>query len=198
MRALAVDLDGTLMRGDSFLLACGQALKRQPWKFVKKAREGLAALKEWMYPMIKNEEALRKIKWNVALMAWLKMKRAQGVGIYLVSAAPEFFLQEVVKIRSLSEIFDGVRGSAPGMNLRGAAKAQALVEKFGEKGFDYIGNSQADVPVWRECATAYNVNPSRALIKGAKAAGVELQMIAENPQHWLMEAWDNVKRARGK
>ena len=39
-------------------------------------------------------------------------------------------------------------------------KAEALVERFGERGFDYAGNSVADLPVWEHARRAIVVNAS--------------------------------------
>ena len=41
---------------------------------------------------------------------------------------------------------------------RGAAKLKRLTELYGEKGFDYAGNSSVDIPVWRGAAEAIVVN----------------------------------------
>lgn len=44
-----------------------------------------------------------------------------------------------------------------GRNLKGAAKAAALVAQFGAGGFDYAGDSCADLPVWLEARHAIMV-----------------------------------------
>ncbi len=36
---------------------------------------------------------------------------------------------------------------------------------FGEKGFDYAGDSYADIPIWQAANGAILVNPSKHLIK---------------------------------
>ena len=48
----------------------------------------------------------------------------------------------------------------PDVTLKGPAKAQALTARFGEKGFSYVGNSHADIPVWQASASAIVVNAS--------------------------------------
>ncbi len=52
-------------------------------------------------------------------------------------------------------------------NLRGANKLKALTEKFGERGFDYAGNSSADYAVWRGSREAVVVNASQSVLKEA-------------------------------
>ena len=44
------------------------------------------------------------------------------------------------------------------VNLKGAQKAQALVDRFGLRGVDYIGNAKDDLPVWRQARNAIVVN----------------------------------------
>jgi hypothetical protein len=48
-----------------------------------------------------------------------------------------------------------------------ANKLKALTEKFGERGFDYAGNSSADLAVWRGAREAIVVNASAAILKRA-------------------------------
>ncbi len=43
-------------------------------------------------------------------------------------------------------MFDEVHGTDPGNNLSGSRKADRLVERFGEKGFDYVGDHAVDLP----------------------------------------------------
>ena len=61
-------------------------------------------------------------------------------------------------------LFDRVLASRPGHNLKASHKASALVELYGEGGFDYAGNSHADLPVWARCAQAIVVNPDRGVM----------------------------------
>jgi 4-hydroxybenzoate polyprenyltransferase len=46
-------------------------------------------------------------------------------------------------------------------NLKGEAKAQALIEQFGASDFAYAGNDRADVAVWRVARQAVVVNAKR-------------------------------------
>ena len=58
-------------------------------------------------------------------------------------------------------IFDEVLASDGKTNLRSANKLKTLIEKFGERGFDYAGNSSADLAVWRGAREAIVVNASQ-------------------------------------
>jgi hypothetical protein len=68
-------------------------------------------------------------------------------------------------------LFDEVLASDGKTNLRGKNKLKALAKKFGERGFDYAGNSSADLAVWRGAREAIVVNASRWLAgRAAKCA----------------------------
>lgn len=54
-------------------------------------------------------------------------------------------------------------------NLSGHNKRDLLVAHFGEGGFDYIGNSKDDLPVWDMSRQAYVVNPDRGVEAKVKA-----------------------------
>ena len=63
--------------------------------------------------------------------------------------------------------FDQVLASDGKCNLAGRNKASALRERFGLRGYDYIGNSAADIPVWADARKAVLVTRSRRLIEKA-------------------------------
>ena len=44
-----------------------------------------------------------------------------------------------------------------------------LGERFGERGFDYAGNSSADLPVWQRARRAVVVNATRAVSRRRRA-----------------------------
>jgi apolipoprotein N-acyltransferase len=60
-----------------------------------------------------------------------------------------------------------VLGSDGKTNLRSGNKLKALVENFGERGFDYAGNSSADLAVWRGAREAIVVNAGRVMVNQA-------------------------------
>ena len=54
-------------------------------------------------------------------------------------------------------LFDRVHGSRDGKNLKGRTKAELLRTTFGNRGFEYVGNSPSDMHVWRIASGAYVV-----------------------------------------
>ena len=83
-------------------------------------------------------------------------------------------------------------------NLKGQTKAEALVEKFGDKGFAYAGDSQADLPVWEAASEAIAVDISPDLrnrissdlvtqidSSAAPAGRLSIGLRALRPHQWL-------------
>ncbi len=64
-------------------------------------------------------------------------------------------------------LFDEVLASDGQTNLRAAAKREALTKKFGERGYDYAGNSSVDLAVWEGTREAVVVNAGNGLARRA-------------------------------
>ena len=101
--------------------------------------------------------------------------RAEGRQVALVSAADH---RQVTAIAEATGLFDEAYGSAEGTNLKGAEKARFLTQHYGEKGFDYVGDSRADVPVWGAARQAITVGADAGLRRAAEAANSEVTHIA--------------------
>jgi phosphoserine phosphatase len=195
---LVVDLDGTLIAADSMIEACAWLWKNRPWKMISLVLCELiwsrARFKWALYKLVPTSEIGQRIPFNEPLVEWLKKQKSEGRKIILMSATPQFWVDEmgeITKEKFGNGIFDEYVGSTRTQNRRAGKKAKFLVKRFGRNGFDYIGNGQADIPVWHAARVAYNVNPSRRLIAAARGCGVELAQVAENPQCRTMEAWDD-------
>ena len=57
-----------------------------------------------------------------------------------------------------------VMGSDGNINLRDHKKAEALIARYGERGFGYAGNSVHDIPVWDHAGQVIVVNPEKGLL----------------------------------
>lgn len=72
-------------------------------------------------------------------------------------------------------------------NLRGEAKARFLAENFGEGGFDYIGDSSTDLPVWAKARRAYGVRTNSRIQRAAADQGTTLQALGAD-RGWPIKA----------
>lgn len=108
-----------------------------------------------------KSEVARRVDLDVALLPYdanvlkeLGHQRSEGRRLVLATAADSRLAQRVADHLG---IFDDVMASDGVRNLRGETKAQALVERFGEGRFDYMGEDRHDVPVWKRSAAAHVV-----------------------------------------
>ena len=105
---------------------------------------GRARLKQKLAACVQVDPA--GLPYNEKFLAWLREEKKSGRKIILATASDLKMAQPVADYVGL---FDEVLASNGKTNLRGKNKLRALTEKFGERGFDYAGNSSADFAVWR-------------------------------------------------
>ena len=171
---LIVDLDGTLIHTDmlhestlKFIRVSSVNILRVPFLLT----QGKAKLKQDIAEQITFDPST--LPYNDELILWLKQQRQLGRQLVLCTATD---INIAKKIAIYLGIFDEVMASDGKINLAGKYKAQALNLRFGQKGFDYVGNSNADLKVWHLARNAIVVNASPSLTKAtAKICNVEQQ-----------------------
>lgn len=160
---LCVDLDGTLLRSDSlyesFLLLIRQDFLAA-LRILVLALGSRARFKQALAVAIIPDPQELSLDERV-----LDVLRASGdTRRVLVTAADEnvaaAFAQHV-------GLFDEVIASDGRTNLGGRDKARVLVERYGEKCFDYMGNTRADLHVWRHARRGWVVNAPPSLARQA-------------------------------
>ncbi|GAM97687.1 integral membrane protein [alpha proteobacterium U9-1i] len=162
---LAVDLDGTLIRGDLFGAAMWRLATREPWRLPMLAvwllrgrafaKFQLAAL----YPVV-----AATLPYDLRVVAWLRAERATGREIALATA---FDRAGADAVAAHLNCFDRVFASDGRVNLKSHRKAEALAAAYPE-GFVYAGNERADLAVWLAAKAAVVVNASPALEREAR------------------------------
>jgi 4-hydroxybenzoate polyprenyltransferase len=125
---------------------------------------GRAFLKQQLVQSVKVNPAT--LPANEEFVAWLRAEKQAGRRLVLATASD---LKMAKPVADRFGFFDEVLASDGKTNLRSAAKLRALTEKFGERGFDYAGNSSADFAVWRGVRHAVVVNARRVVEKTAAA-----------------------------
>ena len=166
---VVVDLDGTLIRSD-LLLECGNRwVTRQPlglWQMLAPLVRGRAVLKAWLAQVAPPD--VGALPYHDGLLTWLRAQRAAGRRLVLATASDVRLAQLVA---DHLQLFDAVLASDGQTNLKAQAKRDALVARFGEQGFEYVGNDPDDVPVWAAAARAHVVSDDAVLIRQAQATG---------------------------
>jgi 4-hydroxybenzoate polyprenyltransferase len=123
---------------------------------------GKASLKKKL--AVRTDFNVASLPYNADLIEWLTQQRANGRQLILCTASDRSIAQPIAEHLAL---FDDVMASDGGVNLAGTNKARALEKRFGEGGFDYVGNSRADVAVWAHARRAIVVNASPRILREA-------------------------------
>jgi phosphoserine phosphatase len=162
---LAVDLDGTLIRTDMMWESLKALLKRNPLALIGMLlwwTQGRAHLKQKLAQRVQVDPAT--LPYHGEFLAWLKTEKRAGRKLILATAS-DYYMAEPV-FRHVG-IFDELMASDGKINLRGDNKRRALSAKFGERGYDYAGNSSVDLGVWPGTRAAIVVNAKPGLEKQA-------------------------------
>jgi apolipoprotein N-acyltransferase len=162
---LVVDLDGTLIKTDLLWESLARLLRRNPFWLLPVLfwwTRGRALLKQKLAARVTIDPAT--LPYNESFLKYLRDQKRAGRKIILATASD---LQMARPVADYIGLFDEVLGSDGKTNLRSGNKLKALVENFGERGFDYAGNSSADLAVWRGAREAIVVNAGRALLNQA-------------------------------
>ncbi len=162
---LVVDLDGTLIRSDMMWESLARLLRRNPFTLFKILfwwTRGRALLKQKLAARVTVNPA--DLELNEKFLYWLREEKKSGRKIILATASDFKMAQPIAAQVGL---FGEVLASDGKTNLRSENKLRALTEKFGERGFDYAGNSSADFAVWRGSRQAVVVNASPKVLREA-------------------------------
>lgn len=186
MPVLVVDLDGTLVRSDT-LYECFWAGMSENWGTIFAALSGLgqgrAALKRKLEQITQIDAAT--LPYNQVVLDYVRNWRNAGGRAVLVTAADDALAQRVATHLSL---FDEAHGSDGTLNLKGERKADFLDGRYGEGGYAYMGDSTADLPVWKRAKKAITVDAPAALRKQVTALGVDREDIVSGSRGAYLEA----------
>jgi len=186
---LCVDLDGTLVQADTLFEGTLAFLKAKPWalaKLVSWGGQSRALYKERVSQACPVEPA--HLPYNPRVLEFMADQKARGRPLILVTGSD---LSTARLVADHLGVFDDVMASDGQYNLSGDNKRLALERRFGAGGFDYLGNSSADLAVWRGCRRAYMVRPDPGVERRARAQGLAYQVLDPGPQ----EPWRTAFKA---
>lgn len=167
IRPLVVDLDGTLILSDILIENVSQFLAEHPFLFFKLLvwlLRGKTILKTELSNRVQLDATT--LPYNTDVLTWLRTEKQSGRRLVLATASHRVFAEQVAQHLDL---FDEVLATEGDTNLKSTAKAHALVKRFGEGGFDYVGNDWPDLNVWASAYTAHVVNAPASLLHRAQA-----------------------------
>ncbi len=194
-RPLAVDLDGTMIRSDLLFEGASAYVTRAPLgvlNIVRWVAAGRDRVKIELAGRAAVEPAMLPYREDV--LGWLHEEHRSGRQLVLVSSSDERHVRAVAEHLG---IFHASFGTRLGLNLKGQTKRDLLVDQFGSGGYDYIGDSTADLDVWADAHTAHVVGSDRfaARVAGTATVGHRFEpgrsaaprhlLKAMRPHQWL-------------
>ncbi|SEK24021.1 UbiA family prenyltransferase [Pacificibacter marinus] len=164
---LAVDLDGTLLCSD-MLHETFWNVASKDWSSaitaVRALRDGKAALKHQLAQA--SDVDVTTLPYDGDVLDYISDWKEKGGKVALVTAANH---EIASKIAAHLGVFDAVHGSTERLNLKGPNKAEFLTETYGADGFAYMGDTDADLPVWSAAQKIITVKAPRNLRDKAEA-----------------------------
>jgi len=181
-KPLVLDVDGSFLRTDMLLETLWAGLGSRPWATLA------ACLRHFRAPARLKAELARiaplrtdLLPVNPAVAELALQSRQTGREVVLASAGDGSLVARLAADYGFSETClasDGVT------NLKGPAKAAALVAAYGRQGFDYVGNSAADMPVWEVAENAMVVGH----VPSARSLTASGRNVVELPGGWSLRA----------
>ena len=157
---LCVDLDGTLLRSDMLLESLLALIKERPACALQVPvwiAKGKAHLKSQVARRV--DFTTCHLPFNEEVVQYVREQRAFRTTV-LVTGTHQSLADAVA---GQLDLFDEVIGSTSEVNLTSHRKREWLQSRFGEEGFDYIGNDKDDLDVWPAARQAMVVSTPTGL-----------------------------------
>lgn len=174
-RPLIVDLDGTILRSDVLVESAFSFLRHNPLQAFRPViwlARGKANLKARLADAVDVDAT--SLPYDDGVISFLQNQKTAGRPMVLATASHKKYAEA---IGSHLGLFDRVLATNGSTNLSAKKKRDLLVAEYGEKGFDYLGNSQDDLDVWASAHTAHIANPEMGVERAAKRLGNVAQVI---------------------
>ena len=163
---LIVDLDHTLIDTDLLYESSLAVLKKSPVLILLYPfwlMKGKGYLKDQLVKRFTIDVTM--LPYNDITINYIKERKKSGSKVVLATASHKYYAFAVAKHLG---IFDDVMATNKDFNLSSHNKASKLIEKFGDKGFDYIGDHMRDLPVWEASNLSILANVTNRVIKNTQ------------------------------
>ena len=175
-KPLVVDLDGTLLASDSMQEAILLLARSKPLDLVSMPfwlAAGRAFFKDKLFSRAMPEPAI--LPYRPDVLEFLRQQKQTGRRLILATGSDRRMADAVA--RHLG-IFDEVLASDGRTNLTRQYKLAELETRFGKRGFDYMGNSAADLCLWEAAGQAYVVSAPPGVLRRARAVCTPARVFA--------------------
>lgn len=183
-------MDGTVLATDTLFESIADLLRVQPfwtlWRVIalpfaiargKAKLQGRADIEVETLPI--NEEVLE----------YCRAEHDRGRTVWLVSAADQPTVQAVADRLG---VFDRAVGSDGQTNNKGGAKARLLNNAF-PAGYEYIGDSPADMKIWSQSRRASIVGHLNSRTATLRKMGIEVGQTFQRPRN-RFDSWRKAMR----
>ena len=180
-KPLVLDVDGTFLNTDMLLENFWAGMGNHPLATLKAVFGNFrnpARLKQELVQLSEIRTDLLPV--NPQIKSLAEETVSAGREVVLASASDQHLVARLAGEYGLSQRYFASDGQT---NLKGEAKAQALVKAFGESGFHYAGNAPVDRAVWDHADGALIIGRFPKIAGSLKAAG---KQVAEYPGGWKM------------
>jgi 4-hydroxybenzoate polyprenyltransferase len=163
------DLDGTVVKSNMLMETLVALLRQKPFTAFLVPfwlLRGRAALKRELAAHATVDVSL--LPYDENLMTLLRGEQAAGRRIVLATAADRLIAEPIG--RHLG--FDEVLASDGRDNLKGEAKAAELVRRYGELGYEFVGEDRFDLPCWKHARAAVIVGGNDKVRRKVEALGL--------------------------
>lgn len=176
---LAVDIDGTLTHSDFSWECMLQAVKVKPWVLFLVLiwrLSGKAYMKARLYEIAGEKVDVELLPYKQEVLALMQTYEASGQQVVLASGSDARYVNRIAAHLKLATPTHF--GTAGKRNLTSSRKAATLKEAFPD-GFDYVGNSSADLAVWRAARKGFGTGFGRGLESRARKVADDFEMLPD-------------------
>lgn len=187
---LVVDLDGTIIKSDLLYESALLFLKRNPlniFLIIRWLLCGISVLKIKLAERVPID--IESLPYNQSFLEFLNRESEKGQELILATASAQIYSQ---KVADHLRIFSKVLATDEKNNLRGSKKLERLITLYGERGFDYAGDSSTDIVIFSHCRNAHLINASGNTIKKA-GRSANLSIVVKKP---AVDLFHSLKAAR--
>lgn len=171
---IVFDLDRTLLKTDLLHEGVFTLIRRAPMSALKIPLwmlRGRAYLKHRIAELAGPDWSTLPVNDEIQQLA--EARKAAGQAVYVATASTGAAL---TGLRGRFPFVDGVFSSDQTINLKGETKARFLRAQF-PAGFEYVGDSSSDIPVWRSATTAFIYSNHDALPRAVQQSGKPVELI---------------------
>ena len=184
---LFVDLDKTLIKSDflleSFINYFSKNIFAPLVCIGVCVTKGRAELKKFLYE--KSDISIKNLPYNQKVIddifQW-KQKHPEKK-VFLISATHHEAIESIAK---KLKCFDGWYGTE-NKNLKSEVKLKKILELAQGEDFSYIGDSFADIVIWKNAKQCILVDPSKGLLKAVKKINNSIKVISNKNRNIFLE-----------